>query len=101
MSTPPSLSSPPVAVVVSSRPEPPAVARAAPISSSPVVTSPPEPPAVALAAPVPPVSNARCEAVARQRTEDAAASGLDRETQEIVRRGAYADCAAWDAAHPQ
>jgi len=38
--------------------------------------------------------------VARQRAEDAAASGLDRETQDIVRSGTYANCRAWEAAHP-
>jgi len=60
----------------------------------------PPPPAAALVAPAPAASDTHCQAVARQRAEDAAASGLDPETQEIVRRGAYADCAAWNAAHP-
>lgn len=45
-------------------------------------------------------SDTHCEAVARQRADDAAASGLDRDTQEIVLRGAFADCVAWDRAHP-
>lgn len=56
----------------------------------------PPPPAVQ---PGPAAPDARCEAVARQRAADAAANGLDRETQEIVRHGAFADCLAWDTTH--
>lgn len=52
------------------------------------------------AQPVPAAPHARCEAVAAQRAADAAANGLDRETQEIVRRGAFTDCVAWDTLHP-
>jgi hypothetical protein len=58
------------------------------------------PPAAPAAASAPPAPDARCEAVAKQRADDAGANGLDRETQEIVRGGAYADCLAWYRAHP-
>ena len=71
-------------------PPPPAVAM------QPVPAAPP----TADGPPAPPVSNAHCEAVAKQRAEDAAASGLDPETQETVRSGTYANCLAWDVAHP-
>jgi len=70
----------------------------------PVAATPPAPaamPAAAVAAPLPPSPDMHCQAVARQHAEDAAASGLDEETQEIVRRGTYANCMAWDVAHPQ
>src|SRR5205807_2306098 len=66
----------------------------------------PETSATPVAVPGPPAasstfgSDMHCEAVARQRADDAAASGLDRNTQEIVLRGAFADCVAWDRAHP-
>ncbi|HTT84324.1 MAG TPA: hypothetical protein VMF67_12660 [Rhizomicrobium sp.] len=39
-------------------------------------------------------------AVAKQRAEDTAASGMDRDTQKIVRDGTYANCMAWQSAHP-
>ncbi|HEX3430663.1 MAG TPA: hypothetical protein VHT03_07235 [Rhizomicrobium sp.] len=60
----------------------------------------PETPAVTSAPAAVPAGDAHCTAIARQRAEDTAAAGLDRETQEIVRRGAYADCLAWSTAHP-
>lgn len=63
----------------------------------PAASPPPVAPAAALA---PSVPDARCEAVAKQRADDAGANGLDRETQEIVRRGAYVDCLAWYREHP-
>ncbi|HEX4157743.1 MAG TPA: hypothetical protein VHY79_04650 [Rhizomicrobium sp.] len=47
-----------------------------------------------------PVAVAHCLAVAKQRAEDAAASGLDRDTQKIVNDGTYANCMRWEAAHP-
>jgi hypothetical protein len=78
-SQPPSPTAPPPAVAMQSVPEMPVAAAAAPPLATP---------------------DTHCESVAKQRAEDAGASGLDRETQEIVRRGAYADCLAWDEAHP-
>lgn len=72
----------------------------APPPSSIAMQPAPERPAAAEAAPAPPVPDAHCDAVAKQRADDAAASGLDRDTQEVVRRGTYANCLAWDAAHP-
>jgi|SRR5579871_3831099 len=80
-----------------SRPPPPAVASSSPPAAVAMQSVPETPP------PVPVVSSgpdAHCTAVARQRADDAAESGMDRETQEIVRRGAYADCLSWANAHP-
>ena len=61
------------------------------------------PPPPVLASPVAAPSGSTvdpCKAVARQRAEDAAAGGLDRETQDIVRSGTYANCRAWRVGHP-
>ncbi|HEX9159588.1 MAG TPA: hypothetical protein VF835_05115 [Rhizomicrobium sp.] len=109
-------------------PSPPQVVAAQPVTATPPayvapppppqvmavqpVTAPPPPaPAIAMqiaspqtpaAVPLPPPApDAHCEAVARQRADDAAANGLDRETQEVVRQGTYANCLAWDSQHPQ
>jgi hypothetical protein len=54
-------------------------------------------PAVSIAAPS---ADGHCTAVAKQRAADAGAAGLDEDTQAIVRKGTYADCMAWTAAHP-
>jgi hypothetical protein len=43
--------------------------------------------------------NARCEAVAKSREDDAAANGKDDELQKAVHDGTYANCVAWDNAH--
>jgi hypothetical protein len=40
-----------------------------------------------------------CQSVAGTRAADAAAIGQDRETQQAVRDGTYANCMAWKAAH--
>jgi hypothetical protein len=48
-----------------------------------------------------PAAETHCLAVAKQRADDAAANGLDRDTQKIVRDGTYAKCMAWQTAHPQ
>jgi hypothetical protein len=45
------------------------------------------------------VRNAHCQSVANIRADDAAAAGQDREIQQIVREGTYANCVAWQAAH--
>lgn len=83
--------------------EPPASSPAPTVATEPVPEM--SPPAVTASAamavaPLAPSPEAHCEAVARQRAADAAADGLDRETQEIVHSGAYADCIAWARAHP-
>ena len=109
--------SPPIAAIqsqpVSEGPEanPPLPSRVyapPPSQPAPIVAMHPVPEtsATPVAVPGPPAasstfgSDMHCEAVARQRADDAAASGLDRNTQEIVLRGAFADCVAWDRAHP-
>ena len=104
---------PPVAAMqsqpVSEEPEAPVPSRvySPPLSQpAPVVAKHPVPETAPIVAPAPLAasstfaSDTHCEAVARQRADDAAASGLDRDTQEIVLRGAFADCVAWDRAHP-
>ena len=55
------------------------------------------------AAPTPPqqsTAQAHCLAVAKQRTDDAAANGLDGDTQKIVHDGTYRNCMNWETAHP-
>jgi hypothetical protein len=88
------------APTTAARPAPPAVAMAPVSDTPPVPVASPPPPAPPIT-PSPAAPDAHCKAVARQRADDAAASGLDRETQEIVRHGTYANCLAWDAAHPR
>jgi hypothetical protein len=62
-------------------------------------------PAFAPAAPVVPAApanegpDAHCDSVAKTRAGDAAASGVGRELQKIIRQGTYANCLAWDTAH--
>lgn len=75
--------------------EAPAVA----MQALPQMPAAPAPPPSA-AQPGPAAPQARCEAVGAQRAADAAANGLDHEMQEIVRRGAFTDCVAWDTLHP-
>ena len=43
--------------------------------------------------------DAHCRAVARQRTEDAAANGANEEFQRDIRNGTYADCVEWATKH--
>jgi hypothetical protein len=43
--------------------------------------------------------NAHCQSVANTRADDVAAAGQDREIQQVVREGTYANCVAWQAAH--
>ena len=86
------------------RPPPPPPAQHSPavaMQHVPEMVSPPAAmPSSAVAGPMAATSpDAHCEGVARQRADDAAAGGLDRDTQEIVRKGAYADCIAWSRAH--
>jgi hypothetical protein len=48
-----------------------------------------------------PAAQTHCLAVAKQRAEDTAANGLDRNTQKVVHDGTYANCMTWQAAHPE
>jgi hypothetical protein len=99
---------PPAAVV--EQPLPPAEAAPSPNSAETVpattdiVEAPPAPPPAPVSA-TPPAQtaapNTHCLLVAKQRADDAAANGLDSATQQVVRDGTYANCMAWQAAHPQ
>lgn len=42
-----------------------------------------------------------CRKVAYARAADARANGFDDDLREKVYSGTYADCVAWDSAHPQ
>jgi hypothetical protein len=53
----------------------------------------------AAAAPAP-AADAHCRAVAAQRADDARASGMDSDMQQIVRDGTFRNCMAWQMAHP-
>lgn len=101
--------------VEQSAPVPAAVAQAAPppetniapppMPSAPAVLPNAQPVVTATAAqaavmPPQPAAEIRCRAVAKQRAADTAASGLDRDTQKIVRDGTYANCMSWLATHP-
>jgi hypothetical protein len=46
------------------------------------------------------LAQTHCLAVAKQRADDAAANGLDRDTQRVVHDGTYSRCMTWQAAHP-
>jgi hypothetical protein len=46
------------------------------------------------------VGNEDCRAVATARADDAAANGYDDDLQQVVHDKTYADCMAWNAAHP-
>jgi hypothetical protein len=41
-----------------------------------------------------------CDSVARQRASDAIANGFDTSLAELIYRGTYSDCVAWNEAHP-
>jgi hypothetical protein len=45
-------------------------------------------------------AQAHCLVVAKHRADDAAANGLDRDTQKIVHDGTYTNCMNWETAHP-
>ena len=53
----------------------------------------------ASSAPPTTVRNAHCQSVANTRADDVAAAGQDREIQQVVREGTYANCVTWQAAH--
>jgi hypothetical protein len=48
-----------------------------------------------------PAAESHCLAVAKQRADDAAANGLDKNTRKIVYDGTYANCMTWQTAHPK
>lgn len=63
------------------------------------VESPPALGQVQLSPATPAIANAHCTSVAQIRADDAAAAGQDREIQQVVRDGTYANCVTWQAAH--
>jgi hypothetical protein len=107
---------PPAPVVAEISPAAPPPAPPKPVGrviaeAVPMLPPPPEPepartqalvpPPPAIQAPAPdPVSQQHCLAVAKQRSADAAANGLDMDTQRVVHDGTYANCMTWEAAHP-
>jgi hypothetical protein len=51
-------------------------------------------------APPPNYDNEHCKKVAYARASDAKVNGFDGDMRDEIYSGTYADCAAWDRAHP-
>jgi len=75
----------------------PVASGASQLNSAPAIAQAPLAPVVA--APPQSAADSHCHSVAKARADDAAANGLDADTQRIVRDGTYANCMAWAASH--